>query len=63
MSRRRVSEPRLAVVGRTVLVIEDEDGVRELTARILGERSHRVLVARSAMRLSASWTGSRATWT
>ena len=43
----RPSEPRLAVVGRTVLVIEDEDGVRELTARILGERSHRVLVARS----------------
>jgi PAS domain S-box-containing protein len=43
----RPSEPRLAVVGRTILVIEDEDGVRELAARILGDRTHRVLVARS----------------
>jgi two-component system cell cycle sensor histidine kinase/response regulator CckA len=43
----RPSEPRLAAVGRTVLVIEDEDGVRELAARILSERTHRVLVARS----------------
>jgi two-component system cell cycle sensor histidine kinase/response regulator CckA len=30
-----------------VLVIEDEDGVRELAARILADRTHRVLVARS----------------
>ncbi len=43
----RPSEPRPAAVGRTVLVIEDEDGVRELAARILSERTHRVLVARS----------------
>jgi two-component system cell cycle sensor histidine kinase/response regulator CckA len=34
-------------LGRTVLVIEDEDGVRELAARILADRTHRVLVARS----------------
>jgi two-component system cell cycle sensor histidine kinase/response regulator CckA len=43
----RPSEPRLAAAGRTVLVIEDEDGVRELAARILTDRTHRVLVARS----------------
>ena len=43
----RPSEPRLAATGRTVLVIEDEDGVRELAARILSDRTHRVLVARS----------------
>jgi PAS domain S-box-containing protein len=43
----RASEPRLVVRGRTVLVIEDEDGVRELAARILADRTHRVLVARS----------------
>ena len=30
-----------------MLVIEDEDGVRELAARILSDRTHRVLVARS----------------
>jgi two-component system, cell cycle sensor histidine kinase and response regulator CckA len=43
----RPSEPRLPAQGRTVLVIEDEDGVRELAARILGDRAHRVLAARS----------------
>jgi len=43
----RPSEPRLAAAGRTILVIEDEDGVRELAARILRDRTHRVLVARS----------------
>ncbi len=43
----RPSEPRLAAAGRTVLVIEDEDGVRELASRILTDRTHRVLVARS----------------
>jgi CheY-like chemotaxis protein len=43
----RASEPRLELPGRTVLVIEDEDGVRELAARILADRTHRVLVARS----------------
>ena len=31
----------------TVLVIEDEDGVRELAARILTDRGHRVLQARN----------------
>jgi two-component system cell cycle sensor histidine kinase/response regulator CckA len=43
----RPSEPRMAAQGRTVLVIEDEDGVRELAARILTDRAHRVLAARS----------------
>jgi two-component system cell cycle sensor histidine kinase/response regulator CckA len=43
----RASEPRLEAPGRTVLVIEDEDGVRELAARILADRTHRVLVART----------------
>jgi two-component system cell cycle sensor histidine kinase/response regulator CckA len=43
----RPSEPRLTAPGRTVLVIEDEDGVRELAARILSDRTHRVLVART----------------
>jgi two-component system cell cycle sensor histidine kinase/response regulator CckA len=40
-------EARPEAAGRTVLVIEDEDGVRELAARILADRAHRVLVARS----------------
>jgi nitrogen-specific signal transduction histidine kinase/CheY-like chemotaxis protein len=40
-------EARPESPGRTVLVIEDEDGVRELAARILTDRTHRVLVARS----------------
>ena len=46
----RPSEPRLAAVSRTVLVIEDEeDGVRELAARHpLPTRTHRVLVAAPA---------------
>jgi two-component system, cell cycle sensor histidine kinase and response regulator CckA len=43
----RPSEPRITAAGRTVLVIEDEDGVRELAARILMDRTHRVLAARS----------------
>jgi two-component system, cell cycle sensor histidine kinase and response regulator CckA len=41
------TESRPELPGRTVLVIEDEDGVRELAARILADRTHRVLVARS----------------
>jgi PAS domain S-box-containing protein len=40
-------EARPEAAGRTVLVIEDEDGVRERAARILADRAHRVLVARS----------------
>jgi CheY-like chemotaxis protein len=42
----RSTEPS-AGPSRTVLVVEDEDGVRELAARILADRTHRVLVARS----------------
>jgi two-component system cell cycle sensor histidine kinase/response regulator CckA len=43
----RADAARPDAPGRTVLVIEDEDGVRELAARILADRTHRVLVARS----------------
>ncbi len=34
--------------GGTVLVVEDEDGVRELAIRVLESRGHRVLAARNA---------------
>jgi len=33
--------------GGTVLILEDEDGVRELAARVLSERGYRVVQARS----------------
>ena len=39
------SEP--VVRGETVLVLEDEDGVRELAARVLRDRGYRVVLARN----------------
>ena len=35
------------VRGETVLVLEDEDGVRELAARVLRDRGYRVVLARN----------------
>jgi CheY-like chemotaxis protein len=40
-------EPTLEARGETVLILEDEDGVRELAARVLRARGYRVLLARN----------------
>ena len=40
-------EPMAQGRGGTVLILEDEDGVRELAARILSERGYRVVQARN----------------
>jgi two-component system, cell cycle sensor histidine kinase and response regulator CckA len=40
-------EPAAQGDGGTVLILEDEDGVRELAARILSERGYRVVPARN----------------
>jgi PAS domain S-box-containing protein len=40
-------EPMAQGRGGTVLVLEDEDGVRELAARVLSERGYRVVQARN----------------
>jgi two-component system cell cycle sensor histidine kinase/response regulator CckA len=41
----RPSEPPAR--GETVMILEDEDGVRELTARVLRDRGYQVLLARN----------------
>ena len=43
----RIPEKSLKPVGGTVLILEDEDGVRELAARILLERGYSVIQARN----------------
>jgi two-component system, cell cycle sensor histidine kinase and response regulator CckA len=46
-------EPR-ARGGETVLILEDEDGVRELTARLLRDRGYEVVLARNGAEALAS---------
>ena len=41
----RLSEPQAR--GETVMILEDEDGVRELTARVLRDRGYQVVLARN----------------
>jgi two-component system, cell cycle sensor histidine kinase and response regulator CckA len=48
-----VPEPR-ARGGETVLILEDEDGVRELTARLLRDRGYEVVLARNGAEALAS---------
>ena len=48
-----VPEPR-ARGGETVLILEDEDGVRELTARVLRDRGYEVVLARNGAEALAS---------
>jgi PAS domain S-box-containing protein len=43
----RRAQPRLKAAGHTVLILEDEDGVRELAARILEDRGYTVVQARN----------------
>jgi CheY-like chemotaxis protein len=40
-------EPKPRASGETVLILEDEDGVRELTARVLRDRGYQVVLARN----------------
>jgi CheY-like chemotaxis protein len=42
-----IEEPMTQGHGRTVLILEDEDGVRELAARVLLDRGYRVTEARN----------------
>ena len=42
-----VTEASHRVRGETVLILEDEDGVRELTARVLRDRGYEVVLARN----------------
>ena len=42
-----VDEPEPRAKGETVLVLEDEDGVRELAARVLRDRGYKVVQARN----------------
>jgi two-component system cell cycle sensor histidine kinase/response regulator CckA len=46
--------PKPRARGETVLVLEDEDGVRELTARVLSERGYQVMQARNGSEALAS---------
>jgi PAS domain S-box-containing protein len=48
------AEPQAVEAGGLVLVLEDEDGVRQLAARILGERGYRVVEARNGSEALAS---------
>ena len=52
----RPSEPHAR--GETVMILEDEDGVRELTARVLRDRGYQVVLARNgaeAIARSPQW--------
>ena len=50
------SEPRVrSAVDETVLVVEDEDGVRELVRQILEEHGHAVLTGPARPRRAAGW--------
>jgi PAS domain S-box-containing protein len=49
-----VEPPRLPVMGEKVLILEDEDGVRELTARVLRDRGYEVVLARNGAEALAS---------
>jgi two-component system cell cycle sensor histidine kinase/response regulator CckA len=44
---RRAEQPKPRASGETVLILEDEDGVRELTARVLRDRGYEVVLARN----------------
>jgi two-component system, cell cycle sensor histidine kinase and response regulator CckA len=48
------AQPAPQAKGERVLVLEDEDGVRELTARVLRDRGYEVLMARNGAEALAS---------
>ena len=43
-------QPEPQARGETVMILEDEDGVRELTARVLRDRGYQVVLARNGAR-------------
>jgi CheY-like chemotaxis protein len=46
-SQPAAEQPEPEVKGETVLILEDEDGVRELTARVLRDKGYEVVLARN----------------
>ena len=48
------AQPAPRARGETVLILEDEDGVRELTARVLRDRGYQVVMARNGAEALAS---------
>jgi PAS domain S-box-containing protein len=54
-----VEPPKLAARGEKVLILEDEDGVRELTARVLRDRGYEVVLARDGAEALASLRNGR----
>jgi PAS domain S-box-containing protein len=48
------AEPKPQAQGETVLILEDEDGVRELTARVLRDKGYEVVLARNGAEALAS---------
>jgi two-component system, cell cycle sensor histidine kinase and response regulator CckA len=50
-------QPAPQARGETVLILEDEDGVRELTARVLRDRGYEVVLARNGAEALASLGG------
>jgi two-component system cell cycle sensor histidine kinase/response regulator CckA len=57
---REVQAPGPEANGERVLILEDEDGVRELTARVLRDRGYEVVLARNGAEALASLRNGRA---
>ncbi|MFT3831651.1 MAG: two-component regulator propeller domain-containing protein [Opitutaceae bacterium] len=54
-----IERPGFAKASATVLLVEDQDPVRQVTARILGRQGYRVLEAANAEAALALWRGQR----
>ena len=56
---RAVESPRIEARGERVMILEDEDGVRELTARVLRDRGYEVVLARNGAEALATLRNGR----